>query len=469
MTAAPTADDARAFRLPFAVVATGVFLAVLDLFIVNVAFPSIGADFDGTSVSGLSWILNAYTIVFAALLIPAGKLGDLVGRRRVFTGGLLLFALGSLLCAIAPSVEALVAARVLQAVGAAAVTPTSLGLLLPIVAPERRARVIGAWASIGAVGAAAGPPIGGLLVEASWHLIFLVNVPIAIVAAILTPRVLAEVRDPEQARVPDLLGVGLLIVAVAALTLGLVEGPEWGWDLRVVASFAVAAAATAWLVVRSRVHHAPAIEPEVVGAPGFALATLGAAFFYLALGAMLLANVLFLSDVWQYSPLRAGLALAPGAVVAALVAPHGGRAVPRFGAGVVGAAGGVLFALAGVWWIWRVGAEPGFLLDFLPGLLIGGAGVGLALPASTVGAVSGLPPARLATGIGALMTFRQVGATIGVAALVAILGAATPADGLAPFDDARILIIAGALASAVSLLALQLRSSVAPAPAASTA
>ena len=155
---ASTAADARAFRLPFAVVATGVFLAVLDLFIVNVAFPSIGADFDGTSVSSLSWILNAYTIVFAALLIPAGKLGDLVGRRRVFTGGLLLFALGSLLCAVAPTVEALVAARVLQAVGAAAVTPTSLGLLLPIVAPERRARVIGAWASIGAVGAAAGPP-----------------------------------------------------------------------------------------------------------------------------------------------------------------------------------------------------------------------------------------------------------------------------------------------------------------------
>ena len=184
---------------------------------------------------------------------------------------------------------------------------------------------------------------------------------------------------------------------------------------------------------------------------------------------MLLANVIFLSDVWQYTPLQAGLALAPGAVVAALLAPHGGRAVPRFGAGLVGAAGGVLFALAGVWWIWRVGAEPGFLLDFLPGLLIGGAGVGLALPASTVGAVSGLPPARLATGIGALMTFRQVGATIGVAALVAILGGATPADGLQPFDDARLLIIAGALGSAVSLLALQVRSAMAPAPATSAA
>src|SRR5215211_6645219 len=234
----------------FAVVALAVFLSILDLFIVNIAFPDLRRDFGGSSLSGLSWVLTAYAIVFAAVLVPAGKLGDLFGRRRMFVGGLALFTLGSALCAVAPSVEALVAARVLQGVGAAALTPNSLGLVLPLFPSERRAAVIGAWAAIGAVGASLAPPLGGLLVEASWRWIFVVNVPI-----------------------------GLLVGAVGALTLGLAEGPGWGWDERVVASFAAALVLGVAFLRRTARHPAPVVELSLLRVPAFALAGLSTFLF----------------------------------------------------------------------------------------------------------------------------------------------------------------------------------------------
>src|SRR3954451_12554147 len=186
------------------VVGLAVFLSVLDLFIVNIAFPSLQREFRGVGLSGLSWVLTAYAICFAAVLVPAGRLGDLYGRRKVFVIGLGLFTLGSALCAVAPTVETLVAARVLQGVGAAALTPNSLGLVLPLFPPDRRSTVIGAWAGIGAVGASLAPPLGGILVEVSWRLIFLVNVPLGTLAIVLALRLAPEVRDERATRLPDL-------------------------------------------------------------------------------------------------------------------------------------------------------------------------------------------------------------------------------------------------------------------------
>src|SRR5690348_84827 len=186
------------------VVSTAVFMASLDLFIVNIAFPAIERDFGGTSLAGLSWILNAYAIVFAALLVPAGRSADRLGRRRSFLAGLALFTFASALCAAAPSVPLLVAARVVQAVGAAAVFPTSLALVLPEFPPDERRTAVAAWAAVGAVAAAAGPPLGGLLVQASWELVFLVNVPIGLVLLVVAARVLREQREDAGAPRPDL-------------------------------------------------------------------------------------------------------------------------------------------------------------------------------------------------------------------------------------------------------------------------
>jgi MFS family permease len=218
----------------FAVLALAVFISTLDVFIVNIAVPSIHASFRGSSVADVSWVLNVYAIVFAALLVPAGKLGDVIGRRRVFAAGLLAFTVGSALCAASPSLGFLIAARALQGVGAAAVTPTSLGLMLPSIPPHRRAAAIGGWAALGAVGAASGPALGGLLTHLNWHWIFIVNVPVAVVALIGTYRVLPEIRDPAKPPLPDLIGTIMLVAAVCAATLGLVQGPGWHWDARVI-------------------------------------------------------------------------------------------------------------------------------------------------------------------------------------------------------------------------------------------
>src|SRR3954469_10594917 len=195
-----------------AIVSVGVFVASLDLFIVNIAFTDIQRDFDGASLASLSWILNAYAIVFAALLVPAGRWADRAGRKRAFLGGLALFTLASAACAVAPSVGVLVAARVVQAAGAAVLMPASLGLLLPEFPPEKRGLAIGLWAAVGGTAAAAGPVIGGLLVELSWRWVFLVNVPVGIAAIVAGARVLREIRE-ENSEQPDLVGAALLTAA----------------------------------------------------------------------------------------------------------------------------------------------------------------------------------------------------------------------------------------------------------------
>ncbi len=226
------------FGAVFAVVTAGVCVVNLDLFIVNVAIPSIGRSFGGANLANLSWVLNAYAIVFAALLVPAGRAADLIGRRAAFLAGMIVFGLASAACAAAPDVWVLVAARVVQAAGGALLMPASLGLLLAAAAPEKRAGTIRAWTSVGGAAAALGPVIGGALVAASWHWVFLVNVPIVAVAVAAGLRVLRP-DPPAAARaglaaeraeaLPDTLGAAVFTVAIGALALALVKSGGWGW------------------------------------------------------------------------------------------------------------------------------------------------------------------------------------------------------------------------------------------------
>jgi EmrB/QacA subfamily drug resistance transporter len=435
----------------FLVVAAAVFLATLDLFIVNVAVPSIQRGFGGASVSGVSWVLNGYAIVFAALLVPAGKLGDLLGRRRVFAAGLAAFAAGSALCALAPTLGFLIGARVLQGAGAAAVTPTSLGLLLPVIPAERRPTVIGSWGAVGAVGAASGPPLGGLLTQVSWHWIFIVNVPIALAALVAAVRVLPEIREPGRPPLPDLPGTLLLIAVVGLTTLGLTEGTAWNWDWRVIGTLAGSVLLGAAFTARSRRHPAPVLELPILRVPAFALASLSAALFFAAFSAMLISNVIFLTDVWHYSALHAGLALTPGPLMAMVFAPFGGRLARRAGPGAVGGAGALLFVAGSALWIALIGLHPAYATRFLPGMLIGGAGVGLTLPSFTIAATRTLAPQRLSTGIGAQTMFRQIGGTLGIATFVAILGTPGGATVLTAFNHTRWFMIAAAACAALAL------------------
>ncbi len=410
------------------ITSVGLFMASLDVFIVNIAFPDLARSFDGATLPSLSWVLNAYAIVFAALLVPAGRIADRVGRKRVFITGLLLFSVASALCAAAPSVDALVAARVLQAAGGAMMIPTSLGLILPAFPVEQRALAIGIWSAVSGVAAALGPPIGGILVQISWHWIFLVNVPIGLVTAVLGARLLSEVREPDDGR-PDLFGAALLALGIGVLTLGIVEGPEWGWgDPRTLAAFAAAVLLVAAFLRRSARHHAPVIELPLLRVRSFALANLATLVFFAGFGAMLLSGVLLLTELWGYSELQAGFALSPGPLMAAAFAVPAGRLGARIGQRPVATAGGLVFAASFAWILVSVTASHDYAGTFLPGFMAGGAGVGLTMGTLPAAATSELPPSRFATGSAVFGMARQLGSAIGVAVLVALLNDSTGGD-----------------------------------------
>ncbi|MFC8045621.1 MFS transporter [Nocardia sp. NPDC057353] len=441
VTAAPRA--AADLRAVLVVVNAGVLLSSLDLFIVNVALSDIAADFGGVPIAELSWVLNAYAIVFAALLVPAGRLGDRSGIRGTFLLGLGLFVLGSALCATAWNVESLVAFRVLQAVGAAVLTPASLGLVLAASPPERRQAAVRLWVAFGGLGAALGPVLGGLLVQADWRWVFLVNVPIGLVALAAGLRVLPDVPG-DGGRLPDLRGALLAAAAVAGLVLGLVQGPEWGWGSPgVLGAFALAILGGVGFAVSSARHHSPIVAPALLRAPNFALMAGNAVFFNIAFGGMLLSVVLWAQTVWGWSALRTGLAIAPGPLLVPVVAILAGRLIAAVGAGPVLVAGGAVFGAGTLWWSQAVTLQPDYLGGLLGGMLVTGIGVGLVLPTSFAVGTGGLPPERFATGSAVLSTARQVGLAIGVAVLVALLGAPEgPERALDAFHRAW-LVIAG--------------------------
>jgi EmrB/QacA subfamily drug resistance transporter len=410
------------------VVSVAVFMVSLDLFIVNLAFPHIAADFEGASPAAVSWVLNAYAIVIAALMVPAGRMADRAGRKRAFLAGLALFALGSALCGAAPSIGTLVAARVVQAAGAALLVPTSLALLLPEFSAAERPAAIGIWAAVGGIAAAAGPPLGGILVEASWRLVFLVNVPVALAAVWFAAKLLRESRDDAPGR-PDLLGAAIFAASVGVLALALVEAPDQGWaSARTIGGGVVAAAGLAAFWRRCLVHPVPVVEPAMLAVRSFALASAASLLFSAAFAAMLLGVVLFMTGVWGDSALHAGLALAPGPLMAAMFAATSGRFAGRVAPSAGGAqrrlatAGLALFALGCMWWSLRLGVEHDYASDMLPGLLVSGTGVGLTLPSLASAAAASLPPARFATGSAVFTMSRQIGYVLGVAILVALLG-----------------------------------------------
>ncbi|HEY5317144.1 MAG TPA: MFS transporter, partial [Solirubrobacteraceae bacterium] len=379
------------------VLSLAVFMSSLDLFIVNLAFPYIGREYRGTSLSSLSWVLNGYTIVFAAVLVPAGRWADLIGRRRMLVAGLVTFSAGSLLCGLAPGVGALIAARVVQACGAGMMVPASLSLLLAEVPAAARPRAIGTWSAVGALGAALGPVIGGSLVQVSWRLVFWINLPVGVIAVLLAVRVVSESRDARVQGRPDVLGAALLAAAVGLLALDLVKAPDWGWgSARFFALLIASLASGSAMIARSRRHRSPVIELELLRSRTFSGAFLASIFYYAAFGAFVLSSVEFLTSVWGYSAVRAGLAIGPGPLMvlpfARLVSPR--LAVWLGGAGRVAFLGCTLGAAAQLLWLTQMSAHPDYLVHLLPAQLLGGAGVGLTIPSLLGAGSASLEPAR---------------------------------------------------------------------------
>lgn len=429
----------------------GALLAFLDVTIVNIAFPDIQKSFPHSSYGDLSWILNSYNIVFAALLVAAGRLADVFGRRRSFALGLFVFTLASVGCAAAPGVGVLVAFRCVQAVGAALVVPSSLALVVEAFPSDRRAHAIGLWGATAAFAAGIGPPLGGALVQLDgWRLAFLINLPLGAAALVASGRALVESRAPGRRRLPDLMGAGLLGLAMAALTFAIVEGPTWGWsDAKVVTGFVLAAALAGGFVLSSRRHPVPVLDPGLLRIPTFAVAN--AVTFVAGMGfyAYMLNNILWLHYVWGYGLLRAGLAVAPGAVVAAVTAGVLGEVADKRGYRVVAVPGALVWCGAYVWYLTAVGTHPHFLAEWLPGQVLSGIGVGMTLPIVASAALSAVPGGRYATASAVVSSTRQLGAVVGIALLVDIVGSPSPASAATAFRHGWWLSIACFAAAAV--------------------
>jgi NTE family protein len=421
-----------------AIASLGAAVAFVDATIVNIAFPDIERSFRGTSIASLSWVLNAYNIVFAAFLVAAGRLADLVGRRRMFILGLQLFTLASLLCALAPSPGALIAFRMVQALGAACLVPASLALVLYSFPPERRPHGVALLSAVAAAAAGLGPSLGGVLVAVdNWRLVFLVNIPIGSAAVLLARRRLVESRTPGRRRLPDLPGALLFGIAIAALVLAVVKGQQWGWGSgRVVGSFVVALALGVVFLWRCTWHRSPIIDLGLLRNRTFSAANgmtvVGAAGFY----GYTLTNVLFLTGVWRYSVLDAGLALTIGPIVAVAVAGPTSRLVIRVGHRPVLVAGGLIWGGAVMWFVLRTGVNPDFLGTWLPGMVLLGIGAGTLFPNLSSAAVASAPGESFATATGMNSVARQLGAALGVALVVAILGTPSPLHVLAAFHHA---------------------------------
>jgi EmrB/QacA subfamily drug resistance transporter len=442
-----------------------VLITFLDTTVLFVAFPAISRTFSSAGPASLSWVLNAYTITFAALLVPAGKLADRLGHKRVFLLGSALFTVASAACAAAPTVEVLVAVRIVQAIGAAALIPSSLALVMRAFPRERLPAAVAIWGAMGAVAGAIGPTLGALLVEGpGWRWVFLVNVPVGVVTVVVGGRWLTESRDSET-RVPALLGIVLIAGSAALISLGVVESDDWSWgSVNTVATIAAGLVLFGFFVLHQRHTSAPALDLSLFTVRNYGWANAATLAFGTAFTAMFFGSYLLLTQLWGWSVLAAGLGISPGPVLVGLLAPRFGRLAGRVGQQPLLVAGGVAFAAGGLWRLLFIGTTAHYATAYLPAMLLTGLGVALVLPQLSSVTAQALPPNRLGVGVGATQAIRQLGGTFGVAFTIAILaGAGASAAGLLDaFDRVAWLLIVGGLLT--SLLCLPLRTARRPSP-----
>jgi EmrB/QacA subfamily drug resistance transporter len=405
-----------------AIVCVGICLANLDLFIVNVGLPNIARDFADASLEDLSWILNGYAIAYAALLVFFGRLAERHRRDLSFLLGVGLFTAASAACAVSGGIGSLIAFRVAQAAGAALMTPTSLGLLLASFPPEQRGSAVRTWTAVGGLAAALGPLVGGVLVTLNWRWIFLVNVPIGLLAMLIGWLKLPRVEGHDVPR-PSPWAALLVTCGIAALTFAIVKVNDWGFFSRGIVWAALAAIVLlglfVWHCLRSP---NPFVDPALFRIRPFAGAALVMAPYSAAFGAMLLSVALWQQDAWGWSALKTGLAIAPGPLLVPITSLlFAGKLIARFGAAAVVTAGILSFTGGLVVWAIFIGGEPN-LLTVIAGMVLTGIGVGLTFPTLMGVSAGSLPPSSFATGSGVINMIRQAALAVGVALFVAIAG-----------------------------------------------
>ncbi len=401
-----------------------VFFIALELTIISVAFPEISDAFPEATRATLSWVFTAYNVGVAALLLIGGWLAERFGRKRLFMAGLAVFTIGSLGSGFAPTIGLLIAARAVQAIGGALLIPASLALILHVVPDARRDVAIGVWGAMAGLAAAVGPTLGAVLVaSAGWRSVFLVNVPLAIITAVVGARVLPESLDPDIDRKVDLVAVPVGAIGVGLLVFIIVAAETLGWfSLATIGMAGAAIACLALFLVRSKRHDTPVFDLGIATHRSFSSGSVGTLLFVAGFTGWLVFAPTFLAETWDYSVLRSGLAIAPGPVVMAIVSGPAGKLAAARGHRNVIAAGAVASLLAIVWWSVMVGSEPSYVVGLLPGLVLMGAGVGAGFPMLTAASMLDVPPHQYAMGAAGSTTVRQLAMAVGIAIATALVG-----------------------------------------------
>ncbi len=436
-----------------------VFMVSLDATVVVAAFPALRRHFSGASPADLSWALNGYTIVFASLLVPCGRLADRLGSKRCFMHGLLLFTVASGACAIAGSAFWLAVARVLQAIGAALLSPSSMAIILAEFPGSKRQKAVSWVSAVGALAAALGPGFGSAIIQwISWPFIFLVNVPIGAVVWWRARSGLPNRPPEETAGGWDPIGTGMLILGVSCLAFGIVEAGEDGFrPAHTWGSLLAGVVVLGFFPLHARRQLVPALELDLFTDHQYRWASLATFLFGTALGMMFLCFYLFMIGVWHYAQSLAGFIATLGPLMVVAVAVGGAGWSSRWGHRSLLIAGGVLYACSNLWYGLRLSGDPHYLSIWLPGQLVGSFAVGLLIPMLTGAAVAGLPQRRLAVGNAVNAALRQLGGSLGVAITIALVG--DPEASLTRFRMVYgCLALLGLL---VALSALPLRTSIA--------
>jgi EmrB/QacA subfamily drug resistance transporter len=435
-----------------AAVSFGLFMIMLDNTVVNVALPSIQRDL-GVGLSELEWVVSGYALTFAALMLIGGKLGDAYGRRLLFVVGIAVFTVASLLCGLATSGDMLISARVLQGVGAAMMSPASLSIITATFPPRQRGAAVGIWAGVSALALAIGPLVGGLLTEhASWNWIFFVNIPVGIVAILASFVFIDESRDPTHAGL-DIPGLATSAVGLFSLTYALIEANTYGWgSARIVGAFVVAVLALGAFVLLEHRQRSPMLDLSLFRNRTYVGANLVVLLVALAMFGVFFFVSLYMQNVLGYSAVQAGAAFLPMTLLIIFVAPIAGKASDRIGSRGLMTVGMVLLS-AQLLYFSRLG-ETATFWTLLPGLVLGGIGMSMTMTPSTAAATRAVPVAKAGVGAAVLNAMRQVGGSLGIALMGAIMASKlttppTPASFVDGFSDALVVSSGIALAGAI--------------------
>jgi EmrB/QacA subfamily drug resistance transporter len=436
-------------------VAVGLFVIMLDNTVVNVALPAMQRSLH-MQLSELEWVVAGYALTFAAFMLTGGKLADLMGRRLIFAVGLAVFTGASLACGLAPNGGFLIGARVVQGLGAAMMNPATLSIITATFPPRQRGTAIGIWAGVSAMALAIGPLVGGLITEhVNWNWIFFINVPIGILGLLAIRAFVDESRDTSREQRPDVPGLLTSGIGLFALTYAFIEANNFGWTSgRILAAFAIAAVSLIVFVVLELRQRLPMLDLSLFGNRTFSGANTAMLFTGLAMFGTFFYVSLYVQNVLGYSPVEAGASFLPMTCLIILIAPRAGKLSDHYGSRWLVGGGMALLAVMLLYYS-TLGANESFW-GILPGLLIGGVGMGLTMTPTTAAAMSAVPVDKAGVGSAVLNSARQVGGSLGIAVMGAIVASAangvrTPEAFLTGFHDA--LRVAAGLAFAGAIVA----------------